>query len=184
MLSTTDLSRDPSPATTMADEFAALDHCHQEVLRTLGLLGTLVQQLERAGVDAQARGMASDIVRFFNQTARQHHADEEQQVFPSLLASGNSELVQHVLHLQQDHGWLEEDWLTLEPQLSAIAAGYSWYDIDMLRLALPVFTELYQDHIDLEESLIYPEARARMLGRTHAGRGRERSQNKRNPVAN
>ena len=88
------------------------------------------------------------------------------------------------MRLQQDHGWLEEDWLTLEPQLSAIAAGYSWYDIDMLRLALPVFTELYQDHIDLEESLIYPEARTRRLGRATAGQGRERSQNKRNSVAN
>ena len=183
MLTASDPRRE-APTPVLVDEFAALDHCHQEVLKTLGVMNTLVQQLECVGVDAQARSMASDIVRFFNQTARQHHADEEQQVFPGLLASGNSELVQHVLRLQQDHGWLEEDWLTLEPQLSAIAAGYSWYDIDMLRLALPVFTELYQDHIDLEESLIYPEARTRMLGRATAGQGRERSQNKRNSVAN
>ena len=31
----------------------------------------------------------------------------------------------------------------------------------MLRAALPVFTELYREHIALEESLIYPEARRR-----------------------
>ena len=29
----------------------------------------------------------------------------------------------------------------------------------MLRLALPIFTALYHEHIGLEESLIYPEAR-------------------------
>ena len=66
-----------------------------------------------------------------------------------------------MLRLQQDHGWLEEDWLELEPQLEAVANGYSWYDIDTLRAALPIFEQLYRDHIALEESLIYPEARRR-----------------------
>jgi hypothetical protein len=67
-----------------------------------------------------------------------------------------------VLRLQQDHGWLEEDWLELEPQLQAVAHGYSWYDIDSLRHGVGVFTALYHDHIALEESLIYPEAKAHM----------------------
>jgi hypothetical protein len=82
-------------------------------------------------------------------------------VFPGLLASGDAELVQHVRRLQQDHGWLEEDWLELAPQLEAIGQGYNWYDLAMLRHALPVFTALYVDHIGLEESLIYPEAKRR-----------------------
>ena len=42
---------------------------------------------------------------------------EEQLVFPSLLADGDSEIVAHVQRLQQDHGWLEEDWLEIGPQL-------------------------------------------------------------------
>ena len=82
-------------------------------------------------------------------------------VFPPLLASGDPLLVQHIERLQQDHGWLEEDWLELAPQIEAIGKGYSWYDIDVLRQALPVFTQLYHDHIALEESLIYPEAKRR-----------------------
>ena len=82
--------------------------------------------------------------------------------------------MQHVKRLQQDHGWLEEDWLALQPPLSAIAEGYSWYDLDMLSHALPVFADLYQDHIELEESLIYPEAKARLP--LSNGRPRGRSQ--------
>jgi hemerythrin-like domain-containing protein len=46
--------------------------------------------------------------------------------------------------------------------LQAVAQGYSWYDIDSLRHAVAVFTTLYHDHIALEESLIYPEAKAHM----------------------
>ena len=46
-------------------------------------------------------------------------------------------------------------------------------DIDLLRAAIPVFTELYLDHIDLEESLIYPEAKRVLSQRAQAGQGRK-----------
>jgi hypothetical protein len=62
--------------------------------------------------------------------------------------------------LQQDHGWIEEDWLAIAPQLRAIAAGYNWYDPDELRHGISVFLELCREHIQLEESIIYPEAKA------------------------
>ena len=82
-------------------------------------------------------------------------------MFPALLASGDVVMVQHVHRLQQDHGWLEEDWLELQPQLRAVVEGYNWYDPDFLRAAVPVFTELYRDHIALEENIVYPESRRR-----------------------
>jgi len=40
-----------------------------------------------------------------------------------------------------------------------VANGQSWYDIDVLRSAVPTFTELYRDHIALEESVVYPASR-------------------------
>ena len=45
--------------------------------------------------------------------------------------------------------------------------GYNWYDLAMLRLALPVFTALYKEHIALEESMVYPEARRRRQAELH-----------------
>ena len=156
-------------------EMEALDSCHREVLGALRGLVTLLDHLDAQGVDATARRLAANAVRFFSETARAHHADEERVVFPGLLRSDDAVLVQHVQRLQQDHGWLEEDWLSLSPQLDAVSQGYSWYDIDELRHAVDIFTALYQDHIDLEESLIYPEARRLLAARTDAGRGRERA---------
>lgn len=150
--------RPPVPA---LPTYEALDRTHHEVMLTLGRLGALLDHLEAHGVDASARQQAREICSFFSTHARQHHADEEALVFPGLLASDDVELVQHVRRLQQDHGWLEEDWIELAPQLQAVAEGYSWYDLDQLRHAVPVFAELYREHIALEESLIYPEARRR-----------------------
>ena len=168
----------PSPLSAPDEQvqaFEALDSCHREVLVTLNRLVQLIDHLDNNGLDADAQAMATAVVAFFNQTARAHHADEERLIFPDLLRSEDTVLVQHVLRLQQDHGWLEEDWLTLAPPLDAIAQGYSWYDLDMLRQATTVFTELYLDHIDLEESLIYPEAKRLMAQRPGAGSGRERA---------
>ncbi|MDP2005491.1 MAG: hemerythrin domain-containing protein, partial [Rubrivivax sp.] len=133
----------------------------------------LLAQLESTGLDEEARRSAREILAFFNGPGRHHHEDEEKHVFPGLLAQGEPDLVKHVQRLMQDHGWLEEDWRELAPQIEAIADGYNWYDMGMLTAALPVFTALYLDHIALEESLVYPEAkklRAALLnGRGSAG---------------
>lgn len=143
---------------------AALDHTHRRMLEVLNELRSLVVQLEADGVDTASRASAAAICNFFADNARAHHAEEERLIFPGLLRDGDAALVQDVLRLQQDHGWLEEDWLELEPQLEAVSKGYSWYDIDLLRQAADVFATLYSDHIALEESRIYPEVRRRQTG--------------------
>jgi hemerythrin-like domain-containing protein len=153
------VARPPAPALPPLD---ALDQTHRQMLVVLSALSQLVDRLESPGADPAVRRSASTICQFFDAEARHHHALEEAEVFPTLVRKGDKPLIQHVLRLQQDHGWLEEDWLALEPQLQAVAQGYNWYDIDTLRHAVAVFTTLYHEHIALEESLIYPEARAHL----------------------
>jgi len=146
----------PTPA-----NFEMLDTTHREVMATLERVQQWFDLLDADGVTAATRATADEICRFFDGSARAHHAAEEIHVFPSLLTSGDAVLVQHVHRLQQDHGWLEEDWLELQPQLRAVVEGYAWYDLDFLRAAVPVFTDLYRDHIALEENIVYPESRRR-----------------------
>lgn len=146
---------------TVLDTFEMLDATHREVMHTLERLRQWVQQLEDEGLSPATRATAEEICRFFDGTARAHHAAEERFVFPSLLDSNDAALVQHVQRLQQDHGWLEEDWLELQPQLRSVVEGYTGFDVDFLRAAVPVFTELYSDHISLEETIVYPESRRR-----------------------
>lgn len=156
------LPRRPARApVTALNAFEMLDATHREVMHTLERLRQWVEQLEEQGLTPATRATADEICRFFDGTARAHHAAEERFVFPSLLDSGDAELVQHVQRLQQDHGWLEEDWLELQPQLRSVVEGYTGFDADFLRAAVPVFTELYRDHISLEETIVYPESRRR-----------------------
>lgn len=141
-------------------DFEILDACHRQIAEHLTRLDALLAHLDANGVDQHAQDEARSIEAFFSETSQRHHLDEETKVFPGLLASSDAALVATVRMLQQDHGWIEEDWIAIAPQLRAIAKGYNWYDPAELSHALQVFLELCREHIQLEESLIYPEAKA------------------------
>jgi hemerythrin-like domain-containing protein len=139
--------------------FESLDRAHREVLQVLQDFERLLAHVDENGPDGIARESAKHIQQFFSGPAREHHAEEEARVFPGLLATGDPEMVQSIQRLQQDHGWLEEDWIELSTQIEAIANGYNWYDLNALNQALPIFADLYREHIALEESMVYPAAR-------------------------
>jgi len=171
--------RVPSPvpaaakAATTNDGFTALDACHRETLAMLDELSALVAKVESEGADAASRASAAKIASYFAIVPRQHHEDEERHVFPPLATGGDPETVQAVLRLQQDHDWLEEDWFELAPHVQAIATGILSCDIDVLREGVAVLSALYRDHMELEESLLYPQARAQMPAAQRREMGRE-----------
>ncbi len=178
---TTNEPAQADPASLPADELQLLDACHVQTLFALGKLSALVARLghDRDTPDEHARRLAREAGAFFSSTSRKHHEDEERLVFPPLLDSGDALLVQSVQRLQQDHAWLEEDWLELAPQVDAIAYGQNWYDLDLLREGTLVFAELLRDHMALEESLIYPEARLRLAAARESDVGRKLAAEKR-----
>jgi hemerythrin-like domain-containing protein len=140
--------------------FEALDECHRQIMAHLADLTDLARQIEAKGVDAAAQQQAGAIEVFFSSTSRDHHAQEEKSVFPPLLAMGDPALTAAVHTLQQDHGWIEENWIELAPQLSAIASGNNWPDPAEFLHGVQVFVGLCTDHIALEETVVYPESRA------------------------
>jgi hemerythrin-like domain-containing protein len=152
-------NRPARPAVTPPPGFESLDRTHREMQAMLARFAELLDHVDDKGPDETARQTATEISAFFDGPARQHHAEEERRVFPALLHCNDAQLVHHVNRLQQDHGWLEEDWRELAPQVEAIAQGYNWYNLAMLRQAVPVFTALHAEHIVLEEHVVYPAAR-------------------------
>jgi hemerythrin-like domain-containing protein len=147
---------------TAFENFKALNACHQQIQHHLTNLADLQSRMDDDQADAQCRQQAALIEAFFSNTSRQHHADEEKLVFPPLLSSDHPELVQAVLVLQQDHGWIEQNWIELAPMLRSIADTGNCVDVAEFRHYVDVFLELCNTHIALEETLIYPEFKARL----------------------
>jgi hemerythrin-like domain-containing protein len=159
--------RPPAPTLPLPEVLSAT---HRDLLLALDQLTHLLRDIADQGATPELRAIAHSLTRFLDDTGRSHHAEEERSVFPSLLASSDADLVQHVRRLQQDHGWLEQDWLELGPQLDAVAYGIGGVDIPALAAAAEIYCTLYREHIALEESVVYPEARRLSLLSEHAQR--------------
>jgi hemerythrin-like domain-containing protein len=83
-----------------------------------------------------------------------HHRAEEAGVFQTLFDTGDVWLVTAVHTLKQDHGWIEQNWIEIGPQLRAIAQGNHWIDPSEFMHGAEVFLELCYGHTALEETLI------------------------------
>ena len=145
---------------TESVNFETLNACHAQIHGHLNGLAALARRVEAEGVDAAVQQQAGEIEAFFSSTSRQHHVDEEKIVFPPLLAGGDAALATAVRTLQQDHGWIEENWLELAPQLRAMASGNNWIYEAEFQHDVEVFLALCRDHIAREEALVYPEFKA------------------------
>ena len=147
-----------SPAPTQP--FQALEACHQQIQVHLADLQRMAEHMETAGLSDDDRKLAGEIEAFFSHTSREHHEQEEKHVFPPLLAKGSEDVKVAVRSLQQDHGFIEENWIELGPQLRAIAEGNDWFDAAEFQHNVALYLELMSGHIALEESMIYPESKA------------------------
>ena len=142
--------------------FEILDSCHIKIQSHLDELASLYEQITKGNSDADARKKAEAIEIFFSTTARSHHAMEEEDVFPSLLLSDNTETVAKVRDLIEDHFWIEKYWLDLAPMLKAMSSGSEITDMEKLSKTVRLFHDLCSYHIECEETMIYPEAKAVM----------------------
>ena len=64
-----------------------LSACHHRIERQCATLRRLVDHLATHGPDQQARDAAAGVMRYFDTAGRDHHADEEEDLFPALIES-------------------------------------------------------------------------------------------------
>lgn len=142
------------------DTLDELTTTHQQMLEQLSVLVALVDAIEQYGTTETIRAQSKSLIDYFSRHARHHHAQEEKHIFPALIRDGNAGTIDLVRRLEQDHGWLEEDWIELAPMLHEVASGSGNFDVMALRPAVDVFSALYLEHIELEDGQAYPQARS------------------------
>jgi len=137
--------------------------CHHRIESQCTTLQRLVAHMATHGSDEEARVAAAAVLRYFDASAVDHHADEEIDLFPALIdsmAGSDATCIRAlVVSLQGDHRILESLWQLLRPALLKIAAG----EPQPLRSGdvLPLVT-LYGEHMAREEAELLPMA-ARLL---------------------
>src|SRR4051812_14588073 len=130
--------------------------CHRRIEKQLETLKRLRTYLESHAVDAEASLAAQNVLRYFTSAATNHHADEEQDLFPLLEAriddgGEKARFAAFRARLGNDHRVVEEAWSRLRRPLEGIAEG--------LPRSLPAaevqaFVEAYANHILTEETTL------------------------------
>jgi hypothetical protein len=137
--------------------------CHLRVHGQCQTLQRLVPHLAAHGADRQAREAAVAVMRYFDTSARHHHADEETDLFPALLESmAGSDAVclrELTAALTAEHRALEQRWGRLRLSLGAVASGAA---ATLAADDVQAFVDLYEMHIAREEAELLPMA-ARLL---------------------
>ncbi len=153
-----------APAAGFEVPLEMLSACHLRIEQQCSTLRRLGLHVATHGSDAEARAAAASVIRYFETAAKDHHADEEEDLFPALIESmaGSDAVCLRDLTrgLTTEHRQLEARWRHLRGTLERIVAGepalLAASDVD-------AFVGQYEDHIAREERELLPMAE-RLLG--------------------
>ena len=153
-----------SPHASFEAPLEMLAACHHRIERQCNTLRRLVAHVAEHGVDVQAQEAAQAVMRYFDQAAVDHHADEEQDLFPALLESmAGSDAVclrELVAQLTHQHRELETRWQALRRVLARVAAGEP---VTLDPALVHGLVTAYEQHLAREDAELLPMA-ARLIG--------------------
>lgn len=137
--------------------------CHVGILQHLEELARLPALLEPA---RQARQIADETLKFFRDVVFEHHAEEERELFPAVLASAHKgdehDQVRLIVdRLTREHRRIEAAWSALERALKRVAKGD---DAELDDAAVAALVRDYLAHARYEEGVFLPLSQE-ILGR-------------------
>ena len=129
-----------------------LHACHGKIQRQLNTLQKLLAHLPTHGCDQQAQQAAQGILRYFDTAGQFHHQDEEENLFPTLLALNIPEKTQVkalIERLLAQHAIMFAAWSDTRAVLVKLAEGVN---TPLPEALVERLTDSYTPHIELEET--------------------------------
>ena len=148
------------------DPTGLLSDCHRRVEMFLGTLQAVAEVIDHSPAEETSRALESAL-RYFTQAAPKHTADEEESLFPRLRRIHDPEIesaFSKLEQLEQDHRWAAP----LHANVERLGTRYlstgslSSSEVEEFRKDVVNLAAMYQQHIRVEESVVFPLA-ARML---------------------
>ncbi len=145
------------------DPLQRFSRCHDGILAHLHVLGELPAL---AAAAARARETAGTTLAFFRDVIVEHHAQEEKELFPAVLAAAaagaeRDRVAAIVERLTREHREVESAWRRLEPALADLAKGRG---AALDAAAVEALVHRYEAHAAYEEAEFLPLSET-ILGR-------------------
>ena len=137
--------------------------CHAGIVSHLKSFAELPALLEPAN---RARKIAEETLAFFREAVFEHHAEEESELFPAVLASAvrgeeRDRVKVMIDQLTAEHRVVEAAWTRLEPELRKVAKGHA---SELNVAGVEHLVHNYLAHAAYEEDTFLPLAHT-ILGR-------------------
>ncbi|MFA9460147.1 hemerythrin domain-containing protein [Thiohalorhabdus methylotrophus] len=138
--------------------------CHQRIERFADLAVRIAEHLPGDDPPAEpVRQSAGQVLRYFDQAAPLHHADEEEDLLPRLrgrlVAEPDPDLSALLDGLKAEHAGLENHWGTLRPLLDDLREGEP-VEAARYRASAEAFRDAQLDHLQRENAHLLPAAEA------------------------
>ncbi|MBV1774816.1 hemerythrin domain-containing protein [Burkholderiaceae bacterium DAT-1] len=140
---------------TFDDPMAILTVCHGNLRRYATLTARLAEYVDENGCGDEATEAAERVIRYFAVAAKQHHQDEEDDLFPALRALDDPSLSALLVELEVEHLALEQLWIPVYAWLRQVADGVA---DSVPKRMLDEFVLRYPAHADREEREVFPHA--------------------------
>lgn len=133
-----------------------LHACHDKVRHFCQQLDALPAYIAANGNSPAVGNTIAGIVRYFEVAGPAHHQDEEDELFPLIMAR-QPEAAPKIEQLLGEHGYLHARWNAIRDDLNAYAVG----TLGTLNAGeIHEFTRLYREHAAREEAWLFPTAGA------------------------
>jgi len=166
------------PEHGFSEPLGLLTDCHRRIERFLSVLVRVADEVRGGELSIEQKQAFTSALQYFRDAAPKHTADEERSLFPRLRAAGGSEVEEamaHVDRLEADH--LRADRLHREVD----DLGCAWLrngclpkqSAERLCGLTRKLQEIYEAHIELEDTWVFPLAARALSHADQQAIGRE-----------
>ena len=157
------------------DPIGMLIDCHRRIESFLNILCVVADRAFGRTLTDEEKNAVQSALQYFRVGGQRHTADEEESLFPRLRTESAAGNVEDLGRLEKDHRQANNLHLAVEAFYSAwIAAGsLSPEDEQRLRSATEQLKHLYNEHIQVEEKIVFPHAAVMLDSRAIAQIGQE-----------
>jgi iron-sulfur cluster repair protein YtfE (RIC family) len=152
-----------------------LKDCHRRIEHFLDILCMVAERAHTRSLTGEERSAVRAALQYFHVGGERHTADEEESLFPRLRGESAAGSLEDVDRLESDHhraAGLHEsvDWI----YTAWISAGMLEFG-EQHRLLSQVrqLKQLYSEHIQIEETVVFPRAAQLLNGQALAAMGSE-----------
>jgi hemerythrin-like domain-containing protein len=160
------------PDSGFDDPLGMLTDCHRRIEHFLNILCTVAERAPRRSLTEEEIAAVQSALTYFRVGGQRHTADEEESLFPRLMAAGGFEELRRLEHdhakAERLHGDVEafyRSWIS--------SASLSESESRQLLWSTGQLRDLYEAHIQIEDKVVFPKAAQILDKNAVAAIGRE-----------